>query len=305
MFGFAHLYTTILNKITFLMKCFFTFLNGNQLFLSMDTDYSKFNLMTQCDLMARESVKIIPLIFELSKFSFDADEESRVQVTLLQQVHDLIHYGLEYLMATNFKELPQQIGVTTENIMNSRMRDIITWARSQYAKLDNTGWQNRVNCKNVLMISEIFKELYVTSLYLPRAFFQMIYSTKIRLNVKVGTQKKDNTNTFVVSTINKTLPVDLEGFVETNNPAGIQLIKVKAVATPEKGFGNTGQPTVYNKTVEMSQDNSRFVANFGFNLINATKLFVKFTVTFVDRKSKKIWHSGSTTDMIIKIGRQD
>uniref|UniRef100_A0AC34R416 Uncharacterized protein n=1 Tax=Panagrolaimus sp. JU765 TaxID=591449 RepID=A0AC34R416_9BILA len=235
-FQFPSLYTTIFFKITFVLKCFFTFLNGNQGFLLAETDYARYAVVTQCDLMLRDCDKISPLIEELARFSFDADSESRTQVALLQQFHDLIGYCFSYLSVSPFKELPTPFALNTENPMNSQMRDIIAWSRSQLAKMEHSKWQDRVNLANTMLISDVLKELYQSFFYLPRAFFQLIHSTKIRLNVKVANLSKDMSNAYVVSQVHKILPVDVEGFVETNNPAGIQFVNVKAIVTPEKGF---------------------------------------------------------------------
>ncbi|KAE9555416.1 hypothetical protein FO519_001353 [Halicephalobus sp. NKZ332] len=305
-FGFPYLFTNILSKITFTLRCFFTFIGGNLKYLEAGTDYAKYAIVTQCDLMLRDCEKIGPILDEIEKFSFDADPESRNHVILLQQFKALIEYSFWYLSATPYKPLPTNFVVMTESPMNAHLRDVIAWSRTQFAKMDQSIWQDRVNYSNVMLISDILKELYIASFYLPRAFFQLIHSTKIRLNIKVPL-KKDNNDIYFASQLNKMLPVEVEGFVETNNPAGIQLVNVRAILTSEKGFsdGPPPAPVTHQRSVELNGEDNRFLARFGFSLPNHSKVNIKFSVTFTDRETKKTWQSNAAADIFIKVGRGD
>ena len=169
--------------------------------------------------------------------------------------------------------MPAPYFVETSSPTNAHLLELISWARSQFSKLyelETQLWSARITEANVVFVRDVLFKLLKHSFYLPRAFFHFVYSTKIRLNIKIEGKEVEH-GRYMVSGVAPHHPVLVEGFVETNNPAGIQAVIVNgSISTVAK---NEPFKSVQQRAANLADGVNHFSLHFTFHLLQVWLTF--------------------------------
>uniref|UniRef100_A0AC34FDB2 Integrator complex subunit 7 n=1 Tax=Panagrolaimus sp. ES5 TaxID=591445 RepID=A0AC34FDB2_9BILA len=302
-FKFSLAFIDIFNDIIYLLNSFLSMITVNQMLLNSESVYAKRGVAAQCKLYSVRSADALIKLDLLFQRSFDVDSESRAQLFLIRQFLDLIHFSFGFFCLSEPSRMPSPYYVETNSPTNAHLLELISWARSQFSKLyeiEKQNWRIRITETNVFFVKDILFMLFSNSFYLPRSFFHFVYSTKIRLNVKAEGKETSEHGRYLVSGASALHPVMVEGFVETNNPAGIKAVIIHgSIATLAKAGAEQFKP-IHQRATELAEDANSFALHFTFNVHQTSK--IRFEVSFIDKETKKTWQSNTVEDIIIQIG---
>uniref|UniRef100_A0A914Y8K3 Integrator complex subunit 7 n=1 Tax=Panagrolaimus superbus TaxID=310955 RepID=A0A914Y8K3_9BILA len=302
-FKFSLAFIEIFNDIIYLLNSYLGMITVNQMILNSESVYAKRGVAAQCKLYSVRSAEALIKLDLLFQRSFDVDNESRAQLFLLRQFLDLIHFSFGFFFLSQPSRMPSPYFVETNSPTNAHLLELISWARSQFSKLyeiEKETWRIRITETNAFFVKDILFMLLSNSFYLPRSFFHFVYSTKIRLNIKSEGKETSDHGRYLVSGAASLHPIMVEGFVETNNPAGIKAVIIHgSIATLAKAGTEQFKP-VHQRATELPDDANSFSLHFTFNVHHTSK--IRFEVSFIDKATKKTWQSNTVEDIIIQIG---
>uniref|UniRef100_A0AC35F5E0 Integrator complex subunit 7 n=1 Tax=Panagrolaimus sp. PS1159 TaxID=55785 RepID=A0AC35F5E0_9BILA len=302
-FKFPYACIEIFNDIIYLLHSYLVLITVNRMTLNNEHEYAKRGIAAQCKLYSARSAAALNKLDILLQRSFDVDNESRAQLFLLQQFLDLIHFSLGFFCLSPPSRMPPPFFVETNSPTNAHLLELISWARSQFSKLyeiEKETWKIRITETNVYFVKDILFKLFTNSFYLPRSFFNFIYTTKIRLNIKSEGKETSDHGRYLVSGAAAFHPIMVEGYVETNNPAGIQAVIIHGSIAPYAKVDTEQFKLIHQRAAELPNDINHFALHFTFN-VNQTSS-IRFEASFIDKTTKKTWQSNTVEEIIIQIG---
>uniref|UniRef100_A0A7E4VC70 Integrator complex subunit 7 n=1 Tax=Panagrellus redivivus TaxID=6233 RepID=A0A7E4VC70_PANRE len=310
LFAFPSHFIEVCCRFLYVLKGFTALLNSNLPLLNATADFVKRNIAQQCLFWIGQAERIATALDALGQLAFDADKETHNRILLWKYFYSLLHFSLQFFTPNPAQTLPALAQIETASSTNYHIFNALVWASNEVAKLVAVGtgvehqhqhWMKRLTKANLQHVNTIFLEVWKSiAFFLPRAVFHQVHSTRIRLNIQFNGREIDGR--YQVPMADRQHPVTVQGFVKTNNPAGICIVQVKGVLHVLRPNGTEIPPVdaPQQRSVELSDGTNHFSTRFSFSVKQTSR--IRFTVTFIDKTSKKVWSSDATAAIIVQIG---
>ncbi|WKX95632.1 hypothetical protein Q1695_012246 [Nippostrongylus brasiliensis] len=224
----------------------------------------------------------------LARSSFGADEESIEFLALQHKQCALVQYAVQCMTGRQASEIPLPTAASNSTHTQLLLEQLRS-ASSQIAQLAKN--DEGITMQSLKHFIETLQALYTYPLYMPRFFFQQMYSTNIQMSVSIHSQIKDNIS---VSTT-ETIPIQVDGVISTTHTVPVHSLIITASmhfpTMPALNYTDT-------RTVKPTQ-NIHFTANFLMKFAQTCNM--EFSVEFIDGEQGKRWVSDTTACLKVDV----
>ncbi|KJH45490.1 hypothetical protein DICVIV_08462 [Dictyocaulus viviparus] len=224
----------------------------------------------------------------LARSSFGADDETIEFLVLQYKQCALIQYALHCITErqSTIVTLPTSTNKSTHTQLLLEQLQFALNQITQFALPDEG-----ITLQSLKHFVEMLQNLYTYPVFMPRFFFQQMYSTNIQMSVSVHSQIKDS---ITVSTTD-TIPIQIDGVISTTHTVPIHSLIITASMQfpmlPALNYEET-------RTVKPTQ-NIHFTANFLMKFKQSCN--IEFSVEFVDGEQGKRWVSDAAASLKVDV----
>lgn len=224
----------------------------------------------------------------LARSSFGADEESIDFLALQHTQCALVQYAVQCVTGRQASAVP--LPTSSGNSTHTQLLlEQLQMASSQIAQLAAN--DEGITIQSLKHFVEMLQSLYTYPVYMPRFFFQQMYSTTIQMSVSIHSQIKDN---ITISTTD-TVPIQVDGVISTTHTVPVHSVIITAsLQFPTMSALNYNE----TRTVKPTQ-NIHFTANFLMQFKQTCNM--EFSVEFVDGEQGKRWVSDTTASLKVDV----
>uniref|UniRef100_W6NFP3 Integrator complex subunit 7 n=1 Tax=Haemonchus contortus TaxID=6289 RepID=W6NFP3_HAECO len=224
----------------------------------------------------------------LARSSFGADEETIDFLALQHKQCALVQYALHCITGrqASVVPLPTSSGNSTHTQLLLEQLQIASGQIEQLAASDEG-----ITMQSLKHFVEMLRDLFTYPIYMPRFFFQQMYSTNIQMSVSIHSQIKDG----ITVSITDTVPIQVDGVISTTHTVPVHsLIITASMQFPTMPALNYTETRTVKPT-----ENIHFTANFLMQFKQSCN--IEFSVEFVDGEQGKRWVSDTTASLKVDV----
>ncbi|VDK67051.1 unnamed protein product [Litomosoides sigmodontis] len=290
-FMFPFRFVDCLCSMYAVLRSFLVVVNTNLLVNEKPAPYVVKKVSNRLQACAVRMHKCRDMWLDLYKHCFDADTGTTTFVEMYGGMCALFGAALQ-LFVKQQPIPPLSISSSHYSLANKRLRASLLWAKGEIEKLDIVPLEKRITKKKLKFLVDTFGYLCSLPICIPRFFFQQLKYTQIKLNVL---PQPGPTETAIGVSSNQKVPISIEGAIESSHASSVDTVIVKAVAKFAKG---SSKDCSQLQTV-VPQEGKFF--NAQFLLAFPQSCTMEFSVSFLDKETKRLWESDVTAELKIHV----